>query len=327
MLVPSSVEESNSMRRTATRRNAVIDALFASRGADAVAGLSFALAMLVFGVGFVFRDDQVFDSASCSPPGDNPSVIQTSILVAGFCGGCLLLLLATMLGNPVSQFPLRVAALAFATSTVFFTTIASNTSPFVCVRVLGGLSDARPQRVFQIVFWTLTDVPITWALSVLAHQPVTTLRRLAIALFVLFSSGAICMFSEVFPLWIVSLVLCCTATVYVSGQLVRVILAAHAQSKDSFTRGLTIVALPILNVVWYAFPVLWLLGQLSVISPAAEDVSWVVLCFLSKFTLVVTLMFGVYFEHKQGILKVVEDLVVQQKEADIRYKAKRIFIR
>jgi bacteriorhodopsin len=216
-------------------------------------------------------------------------------------------------------FPLRVAVLAFATCVVMFSLKAAHSSLYTCVRALGGMShEVRPQFALEVVFWTLTDVPETWSLSVLARHPAVTQRRLAAVNAVVFSSAAITMFTENFAIWIIALFVCCAASAYISFLIVRTLLAVRQQSKNEFTRRLTLVAIPLLNAVWLAFPLLWFLGQFSLISPVTELASWTYLGFIAKLTLGSTLMFGSFFERKREAEEQIEAFATRNREAEAK---------
>jgi hypothetical protein len=216
-------------------------------------------------------------------------------------------------------FPLRVAALSFATCIVFFSCKAARASPYICIRALGGLSyDSRPQPALEIVFWALVVVPESWSLSVIARQAVSTQLRLAAAVVILFTSAAVALFTEAFVVWVISLSVSCSACVYVSILIVRALLAARKQSKNYFTRWLTFIAIPAVITAWFAFPVLWFLGQFSVVSAVAELALSTYLGFVTRLMIGSTLMFGSFFKRTRDTEEQIEAFVSRSREADAR---------
>lgn len=215
-----------------------------------------------------------------APSLPSPAAVATS----GLSGGCLLLILVTLLGSPASRrSPLRSAAWAFATCLVHFAFVGARVAPAVCVRALGGLSPVlRPQHPTELVFWTCTMMPEVWALAHLARQPVNDRLRLVVVLAVLLATGFLTTFAEIFALWITALVASCSAHVVVTLYMIRLFRAAYAQSRDTSTRRLVAVTAPVFLVTWYSFPAWWLIGQLNVVAPDGEQVGWRVIGFGAK---------------------------------------------
>lgn len=189
-----------------------------------------------------------------------------------------------MIGSPTSRrAPLRSAAWAFLTCLVHFSFVGARVSPLVCIRTLGGVSPhVRPQSPTEFVFWYCTIIPEVWALASFARQPVRERLRLFGVLTILFVSGSVSNFSETFAWWAATLVVSCVAHALATLFVVHLFRAAYAQSKDSSTQSLVSSTTSIFVIVWYSFPVWWLVGQFAIVSPEAEQVGWRIVGFIAK---------------------------------------------
>lgn len=179
----------------------------------------------------------------------------------------------------------------------------------------------------ELAFWFCTLVPEVWAVACLARQPLFVRIRLIVGIVVLLASGFTSTFTDVFALWIAMLITSSIAHVGVTIVVFFLFRAAHAQSKDEFTRQLVACTAPLLAVVWCAYPAWWLAAQFSLMTPSAELIGWRLITFAAKFALASLLMCGNFIEQAKLIedeLAVFED---QRRRAEGRDEAKRLFVR
>jgi len=151
--------------------------------------------------------------------------------------------------------------------------------------------------------------------------------RLFAAICILFASGAVATFTDMFALWMSALLVCFIAAIGVAALALTLLVKVHAHSKDEATRWLLTLAAPSLTVMWIAFPVWWLIAQFNLVTHSTEHVGWNAIAFCSKFVLASILVCGNFVEQASIVEAELAVYEAQRLLADGRDEAKRLFVR
>lgn len=225
----------------------------------------------------------------------------------------------------------RSAMLTLAGCFIHFFALGSGLAPFVCVKALGGLSSSiRPQQPLLYVFWATNAVTELAALPrLLPGKHILSTPALVGTVLLVFAAGAAATFTKVFALWIIMLLISCSANAIVTAQLVFLLREFRRQCKNRRAHGMFILVTPLSLALWTAFPICWILAQLSLISPVTEETCWVLLSLATKIAIGVMLIFGSLDQIGQESVNaaILAGIETHRKITEGRDESKRLFLR
>jgi len=214
------------------------------------------------------------------------------MLIGGVSAGCFFsMVVAVQTILPAHRRAGALTALmVFANSAFHFIVMGSGSALVVCVPSIGGatsLSRSRPQVPQHHLYWMCTAVPLVWALSRAVQHSAATQRIIGALLVTLLAAGAVATFADDFAVWL------CATLVSMAAFIVFAVYLIHLVRIGVAMR----VAQPLALLAWSLFPVLWLLGQFEVVTPAQEWLLWPMLDFVTKVSFVLMLFQGTFRQH------------------------------
>jgi bacteriorhodopsin len=208
-----------------------------------------------------------------------------------------------------------------------FAVLAADKLPYLCIQAVGGTLPARPQYPVNIIFLALCFIAEAWQLSALAGHSEASKRLLALTIVTMFSAGAIATCTENFVLWVIMLALGCGAHLKITARIVITFSSADRHANNPFTRRLLTAMLPVFVFLWFSFPALWLVSQLSLVSTTFEFIAFALVSMFAKYNIAAVLVFGSFSQQQADIETEIAALDAQREQAENRNTAKRLFMR
>jgi len=260
------------------------------------------------------------------------------VAATGIAAGTLLLhTIHTLTSSRLLREPTsHLGAAILACSLIYFGTTVLQPRMSVCVAPLGGMGAhaARPQEPLQYVYWLLAapnafllvgDLAATvgGATAATYHQ-----RNGYVALTLALVTGGVAAFVTTSWLWCALL-----AGAFVGGGFMLRSLQAHLwvvhcySSRRNHNRLLVGALAVVILVAWSLFPLVYMLGQGSQLSPTGERVIWSLVDTIAKVAVVCILLGGSNYRARAELAAELYLAEARRRAAEASSRASRQFLR